>query len=130
MSNSLKIIIGILVLIVLVSIAFWYNTDQQTQNPEISLDTPEIRALEVKECIEDTEYMRTKHMQLLKEWRTSVVRDGDRIYVATDGQEYEKCIQQTCLHCHSNREQFCDACHEFSGIEPNCWDCHDSLSLD
>lgn len=127
MNNYRRIIIGIIVLVGLFSIPFWYNTGQQNERPEISLDTPEIQALEVKECIEDTEYMRANHMKLLAEWRTSVVRDGDRIYAASDGQEYVKCVQETCLYCHSNRERFCDACHSFAGIEPNCWDCHDSL---
>ncbi len=127
MSKSLKVIIGVLILIGLFSIPFWYNAGQQVESPEISLDTPEIQALEVKECIEDTEYMRANHMKLLSDWRTSVVRDGDRIYVASDGQEYQKCIQTTCLHCHSNREEFCNACHSFAGIEPNCWDCHDNI---
>lgn len=124
MYNSRTIVLGIIVLLVLVSIPFWYNALSQPERPEVSLDTPEINALEVKKCIEDTEYMRAHHMTLLDDWRTSVVREGDRIYVATDGQEYPKCIQQTCLHCHSNKEEFCDACHTFAAVEPNCWDCH------
>jgi nitrate/TMAO reductase-like tetraheme cytochrome c subunit len=33
-------------------------------------------------------------------------------------------LSQTCLGCHSNKEKFCDSCHTYSGVKPNCWNCH------
>jgi len=27
-------------------------------------------------------------------------------------------LSQTCLGCHSNKEKFCDACHNYSGSSP------------
>ena len=33
-------------------------------------------------------------------------------------------LSQSCLGCHSNKEQFCDACHNYAGVKPNCWSCH------
>ncbi|MFZ5945579.1 MAG: sulfate reduction electron transfer complex DsrMKJOP subunit DsrJ [Bacillota bacterium] len=121
---SKKIFFGILVFIFLASIPFWFNVLSRPKKPEISLDTPKIRSLEVKKCIEDTEYMRSQHMELLADWKVEVVREGNRIYVAKDGREFVMCIEETCLDCHSNKEEFCDACHQYSGVEPNCWDCH------
>ena len=59
------------------------------------------------------------------EWREEVVRDGDRIMVGIDGEMYEKNLAVTCIFaCHSNREEFCDRCHGYVGVEPFCWDCH------
>jgi formate-dependent nitrite reductase cytochrome c552 subunit len=78
-----------------------------------------------KECVEPTPYMRSRHMNLLDDWRQEAVRDGDRIYVGLGGVKYEKNLSGTCiLSCHSNREVFCDRCHEYVGVRPYCWDCH------
>ena len=89
-----------------------------------------------EKCIESEEYMRENHMQLLNDWRTIVVRGGEREYVATDGEEYyiglaspenpEELPLQTgaCLECHTHKSSFCDVCHDYTGTEPSCWDCH------
>lgn len=77
-----------------------------------------------KECIEGKEWMRSHHMELLNEWRYSVLREDKRTYVASDGKEYEINLTGTCLDCHSNKSEFCDRCHDYAGMKPNCWDCH------
>lgn len=125
-----NIVIGLVIFAVLVMVPLWYNMAQKQGKPEISLDTPQIRALEVKKCIEDTQYMRANHMELLSEWKSQVVRGGNRIYTAKDGQQYLMCIEETCLECHSNKEEFCDICHKYAGVEPNCWDCHNDVKID
>ena len=90
-------------------------------------------------------------MQLLDEWRDSVVRDGDRYYDTSKGtwhmrllgdvqdafadagerhyktsekKIYYKSLQVTCLDCHSNKSKFCDECHNYMGVTPFCWECH------
>jgi len=76
-------------------------------------------------CVAETSYMRTLHMDLLNDWRDEAVRDGDRVYVGLGGVEYDKSIAGTCLEsCHSNREEFCDRCHQYVGAEVSCWECH------
>ena len=92
--------------------------------PETSLDTPAINAQQTKECVASTEYMKDNHMQLLDEWRNDVVRDGSREYESASGQVYEKSLDGTCLECHTSKANFCDKCHSYSGVSPNCWDCH------
>ena len=70
-------------------------------------------------------------MDLLNTWRDEAVRNGDRAYVGLDGKEYEKSIAGTCLSsCHSNKEEFCDRCHEYVGARPYCWDCHAKADVD
>ncbi len=125
MYNSRNVIIGIVVLVVLFAYPFWGNFGKTAASPQMSLDTPTIQQLADKKCIEDVEFMRSNHMQVLSDWKVSVVRDGNRVYVAENNQEYNMSLQNTCMDCHSNKAQFCDECHDFSGItSPNCWDCH------
>jgi len=68
--------------------------------------------------------MRKNHVDLLTRWRDWVVRDGDLEYVASDGKEYTMSLTQTCLECHSNKDKFCDRCHDYLRVSPRCWDCH------
>ncbi|MGF7184568.1 hypothetical protein GGQ84_000652 [Desulfitispora alkaliphila] len=125
MQNSRNVFIGIVVFVCLLTIPFWSSLGQTSTPPEVSLDTPVIQQMDELKCIEDTEFMRSNHMEILSDWKDSVVRDGNRVYVAADGMEYEMSLQKTCMDCHSNKEQFCDSCHDFSGQQtPNCWDCH------
>ena len=89
---------------------------------------PKVFAAE-KQGVESREYMRAKHMDLLKEWQESAVREGKRIYVATDGKRYEMSLTRTCLECHRNTAEFCDRCHNYMMVEYvrprfECWDCH------
>lgn len=89
---------------------------------------PKIAARE-EQCVESREYMRANHMDLLRGWKESVVRRGQRTYVASDGKRYEMSLTRTCLACHQNRVEFCDQCHNYAivkyaqrGLE--CWACH------
>lgn len=84
-------------------------------------------------CIEKTEFMRAKHMRLLNEWRDEVVRDGDRVYEASDGKKYDKSLTKTCMACHArvdadgksaSEATYCLDCHAYVGVDTYCWDCH------
>ncbi|QGP90712.1 hypothetical protein MGLY_00210 [Neomoorella glycerini] len=125
MNDSRYIITGLIVFIVLVTFPFWANAGKAAPPaPAPSLDTPAIQQLPEKQCVEATAYMRTDHMKLLDEWRTRVVREGKRIYVASNGKEYEMSLEKTCLQCHSSKAQFCDQCHNYLDVQPDCWTCH------
>jgi len=118
--NRGKVIGGVLIFLALVSAPLWYNgiTGKGAYVPE--LKTPGL----AKQCIEATPYMRSDHMKLLEAWKESVVRKGVRVYTASDGKEYAMSLEGTCIKCHSNKEEFCDRCHNYEGVEPNCWRCH------
>ncbi|HIW76831.1 MULTISPECIES: sulfate reduction electron transfer complex DsrMKJOP subunit DsrJ [Gordonibacter] len=111
--------------VLLMAVPLLVNLGNATAAPTPNVDTPAINALSEKQCVESTEYMRSSHMQLLDEWRNDVVRDGATDYKSASGQVYEISLDDTCLECHSNREEFCDSCHEYSSVELYCWDCHD-----
>ncbi|MBW2266037.1 MAG: hypothetical protein JRF28_07735 [Deltaproteobacteria bacterium] len=35
-------------------------------------------------------------------------------------------LQNTCMsdNCHAKKTEFCDQCHDYTAVEPYCWDCH------
>ena len=119
-----KIIAGLLIFILLWTFPFWYGKRGTASPPALPLDTPEIQKLAVKRCIEPTPYMRASHMELLDRWRDSVVREGNQLYANQEGAKFPMSLSKTCVGCHSNKEKFCDSCHTYSGVKPNCWNCH------
>ena len=114
-----KIVVGLVVFLVLITFPIWFSWfhGELGARPELVLP-PEGK------CVEDTEYMRHWHMDLLDEWRDQVVREGKRMYVASDGQKYEASLSLTCMRCHDDKSKFCDRCHDYMGVSPYCWDCH------
>lgn len=122
--TAAKIVAGIVLFMIIIAISFWYGKGKTLPQPAPGLDTPAIAQLKEIRCVEDTKYMRANHMKLLAMWRESAVRDGNRHYTATDGRIFEAKLSGTCLKCHSNKEQFCDRCHNYLGAKPNCFSCH------
>jgi len=139
-----KIIVGLIIGLGLLVSPFFYDIGQVAKPPDPQL-TP--KAKEAGACVAPTPYMRSFHMQLLDDWRNTVVRDGDRFYDTAKGtwhlkvadflgyetesghkvpepKVYYKSLQVTCLDCHSNKSKFCDQCHNYVGMVPYCWDCH------
>ncbi|MDD5167272.1 MAG: sulfate reduction electron transfer complex DsrMKJOP subunit DsrJ [Syntrophales bacterium] len=119
-----KIIAGIVIFMVVITFPFWFGHGKKPVVPEPSLDTPAIAALTDKRCVEDTAFMRANHMKLIVSWRDQVVREGKRYYTNKNGQTIEASLTGTCLKCHSNKDQFCDRCHDYVGAKPTCWSCH------
>ncbi|MBI4777616.1 cytochrome C [Candidatus Desantisbacteria bacterium] len=66
-------------------------------------------------CVKDTAYMRANHMDILKKARVEAVRDGKRT------SDYSL---KNCQTCHTKRDEFCDRCHHFVGVKPECFECH------
>ena len=120
MYDAGKIITVLIIFIGVISFPVWYITVSQgaTSTPELEIVT------EAEQCVEPVPYMKARHMDLLTEWKTSVVRENNRTYIAGDGREYNMSLTGTCLDCHSNKAEFCDRCHDYAGVQPDCWDCH------
>ncbi|HUJ17678.1 MAG TPA: sulfate reduction electron transfer complex DsrMKJOP subunit DsrJ [Nitrospirota bacterium] len=122
-----KILVGLVVLLAVALFPFYYNIGKVNAKPEPKLDTPAILQLpeQDRKCVESKAFMRTEHMQLINNWRDSVVRDGYRQYVSeTTGKHYNMSLQNQCMRCHSNKKKFCDECHNYMAVKPYCWDCH------
>jgi hypothetical protein len=128
MYNANKIIPGLIIFLGFATLPLWYNHGKAAPAPQPKIDTPVIEKMAKKQCVLPKAEMRGGHMQLLNDWRTEVVRNGQRIYVAADGMKYNMSLQNECMRCHSNKSQFCDQCHTYAGLyketEPYCWTCH------
>lgn len=121
------IVAGILVFLLMITAPAWLNIGKSADiaEPAVSLDTPEIQALGADaKCIYDAEYMRTHHMEVLAQWKKQAMRNNNRSLVLDDGREIQVSLQESCLKCHSNYEEFCKKCHDYNGVDPNCWNCH------
>ena len=124
MYNKNLVVAGIVVFVAIAAFPFWFNIVK----PASAVKAPDVelteKAKEAKECVRSKDYMTTEHMQLLDVWRDTVVREAKRIYVNPKGVEFNMSLSNTCLDCHSNKEQFCNRCHNYASVSPYCWDCH------
>ena len=116
-----KIFAGLAIFVGLVASPFWYNPVFGTGSsapPEVKLPAKE------KQCVLPRAEMRASHMQVIYDWRETVVRGGGRTVRLPDGREMKMSLSNTCLGCHDNKKQFCDTCHGYLAVRPFCWDCH------
>lgn len=120
MYDSGKIILGLLIFLVLITFPIWYNVagGKATYKPVLE------PAAKGTQCVADSVWMRDHHMDLLDDWRETVVREGKRLHKGIDGKLYDMSLTHTCLDCHQDKSQFCDKCHNYLSVEPYCWDCH------
>jgi hypothetical protein len=120
------IALGLLIFFGLVLSPIMPNLGKKVAAPDPKLDTPAIQKLAQKDrkCVMPTDWMRANHMQLLVDWREAVVRDGQREFVNPEGKKFTASLSNTCMECHSNKTQFCDQCHNYVAVTPNCWGCH------
>ncbi len=116
-----KVIAGLCIFLILITFPFWFNLGKAAPAPVLKLTD---KAKAAKTCVLPKQTMKADHMQLLNEWRDSVVRDNKRIYVSSDGKEYDMALTNTCLDCHGARAEFCTKCHNYASVTPYCWDCH------
>ncbi len=118
---------GVAVFLILFTYPLWHAAAMGTQAKQPQLQLP----TQAKECVAPLPYMRASHMRLLIDWRENVVRNGVRQFHAANGRTFEASLTKTCLgQCHTDREKFCDRCHNYSGVSSlYCWDCHNKPQL-
>ncbi len=117
MYNKKYVIPFIIIFVVGFFMPVWYNAMAGTLGYAPKLQLPS------GSCIENAHWMAANHMLLLKDWRNHAVRQGEVIYHSSNGKTYYTAIY-TCWECHKSRKEFCDKCHNYLGVRPECWDCH------
>ena len=118
MYNSKAVIAGIIAFLVICTSPFWAGIGSgDYKKPEVVLPKK-------PECVESAEFMRAEHMQLLNEWRDQALREDNRVYISSTGKKWEIRLQNTCMKCYNDYEQFCDKCHVTNNVDPYCWTCH------
>lgn len=125
MYDSGKIIFGLALFAALLAVPFLMNIGGAGEPPKPELSDFIMQKPEAdRKCVEPRDYMRKNHMQLLDTWRDAASRKGQRVYVNSEGIEFNISLQNTCMNCHSNKKEFCDKCHDYLSVKPYCWDCH------
>ena len=89
--------------------ADWHSADTPWR-AQLNLEQPK-----GEKCIKETDWMRKNHMDFLKKQREITVREGIRV-------KEESLLN--CRTCHQSRENFCDKCHDFNAVKPDCFECH------
>jgi len=124
MNDKSKIVTGLVIFVLIAISPFLYSMGKATSAPDPKLSD---KAKAAKKCVESKEYMKAEHMQLLDFWRNSVVREENRIYTSSNGNQYNMSLssgEDSCLGCHTDKAEFCDQCHNYASVNPYCWDCH------
>lgn len=101
---------ALVVLTTPVRYSLFFAEDKSDFTPDLRLPTNS------SECVRPTDWMRKNHMTLLKSSREQIVRFGAR-GAANPG-------LTECRECHTSRAGFCDSCHQFAGVSPDCFGCH------
>ena len=90
---------------------------------------PDIPRGQGESCVEDTDFMRRNHMNVLLHKRDETVINGIR----TKQHSLKKCIS-----CHAvagsdaipvtveSPKHFCRSCHDYTAVKIDCFDCHAS----
>jgi hypothetical protein len=80
-------------------------------------------------CVEDTDYMRRNHMDMLKHQRDETMLRGVRT------KQYSL---KECINCHAvegqgsvpvtaaDPQHFCRSCHDYAAVSIDCFQCHAS----
>ena len=80
-------------------------------------------------CVEDTDFMRRNHMDMLKHQRDETMLRGVRT---------EQHSLKECINCHvvkgpdskpvtvASPQHFCRSCHEYAAVSIDCFQCHAS----
>ena len=87
---------------------------------ESGIPLPELSKGKGDRCVEDTDFMRRNHMELLLHQRDQTVHEGIRT---------RKYSLKECINCHAAEqtaaeEHFCVSCHRYAGVQPDCFQCH------
>ncbi|UCG85056.1 MAG: hypothetical protein JSW71_14075 [Gemmatimonadota bacterium] len=113
-NKKLGVVVTILIVVMLLpfgSSAARFVLARDAEVPDVFLEMP----LDYfNRCVEDTDYMRFRHMDLLKRLREEFIRDGKRGNVSLT----------KCRDCHTSRERFCNRCHEEASVILDCFGCH------
>jgi len=101
----------------------------QESNPADGALLPAIPAGRGEACVEDTDFMRRNHMELLKHQRDETMLRGVRD---------EQYSLKECLDCHvvygadatpvtvASPSHFCRSCHDYAAVSIDCFQCHAS----
>lgn len=111
-----RIIASLIIFVGLFTIPFFYNMGKANAGPEI-----DAQKLAEMQSIEPGINMIANHPQLFNQWRDEFVRNGQTVYINSQGKAIDINIERLVGDSSS---QFCVSCHNYTAVKPTCWDCH------
>jgi len=127
---SIVLLAAMLVSMAGVAVVAFANEDGHAATIEAGrVPVPAIPVADASSCVEDTDFMRRNHMDLLKHQRDETMREGIR---------NEQHSLKECISCHavmgpdavpvtvSSPEHFCRSCHDYAAVKVDCFQCHAS----
>lgn len=109
--HILAVVIPVAIILLPLGYSFVSGVFAGSPSPRPFLERPDAK---YESCVRDTEYMRFHHWELLKELRDETVRMRKRMDITL----------ADCRRCHTNRDRFCNRCHDTVNLKPDCWGCH------
>jgi hypothetical protein len=94
----------------------------RTPMPQYRIENPE------RHCVAPPGVMRRQHPGMLRHQRELTVHQGMRAMPAA---------LRSCIECHASHDtgsvlggsgNFCQGCHEFTGVRLDCFECHSSAA--
>ncbi len=84
---------------------------------------PAIEIANPGQCVEPKDVIRRDHMKFLRHQRDLTMHEGIRT---------KKYSLNECVSCHASKKTgsvlgeggFCQNCHDYAAVRPDCWDCH------
>lgn len=90
---------------------------------------PDIPKGKGDKCVEDTDFMRKNHMEILLHQRDETMHRGIR----TKQHSLKECIDCHAVYddnkqavSHLNKKHFCVQCHAYTSVSIDCFECHAS----
>jgi hypothetical protein len=84
---------------------------------------PAIAITKPGQCVEPTDVMRRDHMKFLKHQRDLTVHEGVRSKQHSLN-EFIACHASPKTGSVLGEDGFCQSCHSYAAVKPDCWDCH------
>jgi hypothetical protein len=113
--SALALVLAVFVLPSIVLASGFSDSSAESSHSAYAGGPPQLEKAKGEACIRPTEWMRRNHMDFLKHRRAETVREGMRI-------RSESLLE--CAECHQSHEKFCDQCHNYVSVSPNCFECH------
>lgn len=112
-----RIIASLIIFVGIFSVPFFYNLGKANAGPEI-----DAQQLADFQSIEPSINMVAEHPQLFNQMRDEFVRNGNTVYINSQGKKIDIKIED--LEGTGPSSQFCVSCHNYTSVQPTCWDCH------
>ena len=125
MAGKIKRLLVVGAVVLTTAALAWAGVDSTSAPKSGVASKPVItKAVKGEQCVEDTDFMRRNHMDLLDHHRDKTVIEGVRT---------KKYSLKECINCHASettgsvakgKDDFCVSCHSYAAVKIDCFECH------